>query len=173
MGRQLTRRLAQLGAACGLLLALAATLISPAAAGGWAVTSLDHVPAAIVAGETTRVGFTILQHGRTPAVGMDSVAIDIGPLATATRFPARAEGAAGHYVADIVVPTAGAQPWRVIQGWFGPHELGTIDVVVAGSPPVSTSGLRTSLRWALPLVSVAAIVVGLASLRRRQPAPAT
>ena len=56
---------------------------APAGAGGWAVTTLDPLAAAPVAGQPFDVGFTILQHGRTP-VTMPEAAI-VAPTRQASR----------------------------------------------------------------------------------------
>ena len=124
-----------------LALALALALVvssgpAPAGAGGWAITSLDPMPTP-VPGEPLEVGFTVLQHGRTPvdatatAPGME--AAEYGFVVTApdgevTEFAARPDGAPGHFVGEVTVPTAGTYTWAVNQGWFGPWDLGELVV---------------------------------------------
>ena len=51
-----------------LLVVLTLSALSTTAAwgGGWAVITLDELPASPRAGETMSVGFTVLQHGITP-----------------------------------------------------------------------------------------------------------
>ncbi|HEX4981395.1 MAG TPA: hypothetical protein VFV63_06845, partial [Ilumatobacteraceae bacterium] len=99
---------------------------STASAGGWAVSTLDEVPAP-APGETVTVGFTIRQHGVTP-VNVDDVAVTVtGPSGAVEHFAARQEGDVGHYVADVVFGEAGVNTWVIHQGWFGDHDLGTID----------------------------------------------
>lgn len=152
-----------------LLLALAAAAAflvgssTGAGAGGWAVTALDPLPVPPAAGVTTEVGFTILQHGRTPAVGLDTAIVLDG-----TRFGAREEGDPGHYVAAVTFPEAGTYDWYVEPGWFQPQELGSITV---GPPrPAADSAAPWALRWGL--VS-ATLLAGLwaASLLRHQRRP--
>ena len=66
-----------------------------ASAGGWAVGSLDAVPAA-TAGQTSAVGFTVLQHGVTPADLSEDVGIEIvNADGTALFFPATNDGVPG------------------------------------------------------------------------------
>ena len=66
---------------------------APAAAGGWAVTTLDPLAAAPVAGEPFEVGFTIRQHGQTPITVDDAAIIVTDSTGTATRFAAEPDGA--------------------------------------------------------------------------------
>ena len=113
-------------------LGLAVLLASPASAGGWALSTLDAVPEP-VAGQDVEVGFTVRQHGRTP-VDVEDAGITIRDASGAeTFFAARHEGPTGHHVATVRFPAEGAFTWQVDQGWFGPQDLGTIDVVAPGA----------------------------------------
>jgi len=92
-------------AVAAVLLALVTVLSSgaPAAAGGWAVGTLDPVGSA-TAGETVLVGFTIRQHGVTPVTLDDAPGSPVGieivdGSGIAHRFPAVADGPVGHHVA--------------------------------------------------------------------------
>ena len=78
------RALIGLLVAAGLVLGFG----SAASAGGWAVTTLDEVPVP-TSGEAVTVGFTILQHGVTPADLDEGVGIEItGADGTVEVFPA-------------------------------------------------------------------------------------
>ena len=147
--------------------AAAFALSSPAAAGGWAVTSLDPMAAAPVADEDVAIGFTIRQHGQTP-VTVDDVAIVVTDAAgETTRFPAVPEGPVGHYLATIRLPAAGAYEWSVEQGWFGPQDLGTLDVAGAAATGGSGGGSDTSpLTTPLAVLAAALIGAGLFDLGR-------
>lgn len=116
-----------------------------ASAGGWAVGSLDAMPAATAAA-TTEVGFTILQHGVHPAAVDGEVGIEIrDDGGTQEFFPAVGEGATGHYVATVTFPeVAGSYSWNVRMGWFGAYELGTLDV---GVPEPASTGTWMTFRW--------------------------
>jgi hypothetical protein len=114
---------------------------SPASAGGWAVTTLDAVPQPR-AGQAIDVGFTIRQHGMTP-VNLDGVAIVVRDGARDTVWPARRQGATGHYVARITFPAAGTVTWSVNQGWFPPQDLGRIQVAGPSSAPGAAAGLSS------------------------------
>jgi hypothetical protein len=137
---------------------------SPARAGGWAVTQVDPFdqPAA---GEDLEIGFTILQHGQTP-VDVDGVLIVVeDPDGDTTEFPAESAGTVGRYRATIEFPESGRYHWSVIQGWFGPQDLGELDVGATGwSPPVAA--------WFVGPLAVAAIAgtgMVVARQRHRQP----
>ena len=133
----------------------------PAAAGGWAVTTLDAYPTP-VAGTDVSVGFTILQHGITPAQlePSDKVGLELTAASgTTAYFPAVQTGAAGHYVATVTFSEAGAHMWTVYQGWFGPQELGPLTVESNTASASSDSGSTSYsapawLRHGLPLMAL-------------------
>jgi hypothetical protein len=141
-------------------------------AGGWAVTTLDPMAAAPAPGEPVDVGFTIRQHGVTPVI-VDGVRIMVTDASGGTEaFAARPEGSTGHYVAAVTFPDAGAYQWTVVQGWFGPQDLGSIDV-----QPTATSAdvgvQRWPLVWRVVLPFLAAILALAALFDRRRRVPAT
>jgi len=154
---------------------------SAASAGGWAMSSLDPMSVP-VAGEETEVGLTIRQHGVTPVNPDDQ---ESEPVAVVVRlasgdeavFPARQQGPTGHYVADVIFAEAGEAYWEIRQGWFGPQDLGAIDVAEARSGvgvagPADTNGAIADFRWPLAaraaamVVAVAAAGVAVADARR-------
>ena len=115
---------------------LVIALASPAAAGGWAASTLDEPPAALVAGQDHQVGFMILQHGKTPVnpdQGQVGIRLFDPSSGESLTFPAVQQGPVGHFVSTVNVPTAGAWQWEVLQGWFEPQPLGPIDVVASAS----------------------------------------
>lgn len=161
----------------GLLIALLAIigLGGTAAAGGWAVTTLDAMPTPIP-GQPVDVGFTIRQHGVTPIDIADGVAIEVVAVdGTVQRFPAERQGVLGHYVASVVFPTSGEFNWSVIQGSFGPQDLGVLTVDAATSGAVAGGGSEhrfpAALRYGLIALAVClaafAVVDALSSRRRR------
>jgi hypothetical protein len=94
-------------------------LAAPALAGGWAITSFDALPAEFRAGETYRLGYTVLQHGQTPVRNAQTaIRIRLQGGGETLSFPGRAEGAPGHYVAQVRFPTSGTWTWEVDQGGF-------------------------------------------------------
>lgn len=134
-------------------------------AGGWAVTILDDVPQVVRAGETYRVGFTVLQHGMTPAAGLDTAVRVISPTTGETfRYPGAPVGAPGHYVAEVSFPAEGQWAWEVLPGWFAPQALGTLTVHASIASPelsISSDGLTRPevalLRLLLPPATIIAL----------------
>jgi hypothetical protein len=140
------------------------------------MASLDEIPAA-TSGETTQVGFTILQHGETPVDLEERVGIQLThPDGTVDYFVAAGDGVVGHYVATVTFPAAGSYEWTIDMGRFGPQPLGTIDVAAAASAGGSTGSFWDGARWvtlalaaALGAVAVADMAIG----RRRRTATTT
>jgi hypothetical protein len=96
----------------GVVAALA--LSSVALAGGWATIVPDETLAPI-AGEPTDIGFTVMQHGETPAsfVSPSVLVTPDGSSGPGLVFPATRAGDAGHFVATVTIPEAGAYTWAV------------------------------------------------------------
>jgi hypothetical protein len=144
------------------------------------MSSLDAAPHA-VAGQGLDVGFTIRQHGVTPVNPDDGkVGIEVRTATGSEQFfPATAKGPRGHYVARVRIATAGASTWKVRQGWFGPQDLGRIDVARDAAGAVTNSGGGSgstyrgplSVRLVLPALGLAlgafAVADALAARRRR------
>lgn len=127
--------------ALGLALLLSLLDSVPAFAGGWAVIVLDELPRNIVAGRPLTIGFTLLQHGRTPLDGLEPKIIT--NLYKEQEFVLRAEpdGKPGHYTVTVTFPKEGE--WR----WF-------IDAF--------------SMKQLMPMLTVAAPVGGVVSLPATQ-----
>jgi hypothetical protein len=120
-----------------IVIAIMLALAAPALAGGWAVITLDSLPKEVRAGQTQRIGFVIRQHGKE-LVNTDWDGRALKPVLTAhkktasrtdgtlvmvaapqskggdeVRVEARQEGAKGHFVADVVFPSAGTWEWQI------------------------------------------------------------
>lgn len=146
-----------------LQITLVATLVIPsvASAGGWAIVVLDEVPGTLTAGVTHRVGFTVLQHGSTPANGLrPTIGISAGGSSQSFEFPAHPDGAPGHYVAEVRFSAAGEWAWEVRPGSFAAQQLGSVKVAETGprtdpqiSPaaPISATEMGDFSRWAQQL----------------------
>lgn len=181
MLRGFTRRM--IAALLGLLAALA--FAGSAFAGGWSVTILDNggpqgVGANLQAGVPFSVGFTVLQHGRHPLDNLSPMItlthVESGDVVSVT---AHAEGAAGHYVAEITLPKAGSWEWQIAA--FGePAALAPLSIAAAPAPapaapasaPVAATqpGTPTGL---IALMVAMALAIGLALLAFRLYRPAT
>ena len=94
-----------------ILLVLVFTLafVIPVFAGGWAVISLDELPTGVVAGEPHTIGFTVLQHGKTPMTGLYPIITARLSNDEVLTFSAEPEGKPGHYTATLTFP----QRWGV------------------------------------------------------------
>jgi hypothetical protein len=155
---------------------LAVALVPSVFAGGWAVTTLDALPSEIRAGQSYSIGYVIRQHGQTPYTNAQTaIEIRSSDREPPTRFRARPEGAAGHYVAEVIFPSAGEWRWDVDQTPFEPQRLGTLTVLPAalatqpsepalagGDSSVVQGGWPTALRIGVPVAL--AVVIALAAV---------
>lgn len=119
-------------------LALSVALGAPALAGGWAVTTLDELPADIVAGDTYTIGYTIRQHGVTPIDvakmgGTTEIQITSPDGAKTVSYRGVQNGPTGHYVAEVTFPYEGSWTWQVTQGPFRPQALAPVTVAPAAA----------------------------------------
>ena len=164
---------------------IALALPRPALAGGWAVITLDELPAQVNAGQQFSVGFTVLQHGRTPIKEL-SPTISARHTATGESIivEAKPEGEIGHYTATLTLPSAGMWDWSiqaftmdqpmppltVLTGTTvdapPPQPLPSLPLVVGYLGLVGTASalwilLRKRVRWALALAIAGVIVSGV------------
>ncbi len=169
-------RIRSVVAASLIVLALGLTA-SPAAAGGWAVSTLDEVPD-LTPGATVDIGITVRSHGVNPMSMTGPMAQGFGITFVAedgerSFFPAVPDGPEGHHVARVVVPVAGTYRWEV-SGSLAGQDLGTI---VIGSdsvaPSITSSGSATTSPltwWTAGLAVVLALLAMWDLLRGRRTA---
>jgi hypothetical protein len=108
----MSTRILRAVAAATLLLVIAATAVS---AGGWAtIVADDASPPEPRAGEDVEYGFTVLQHGETPA-GFEDPTLRLTNTITGESFdvPAEPSGPAGHFVARFSFPSGGSWSYGV------------------------------------------------------------
>jgi hypothetical protein len=131
--------------ALALTLALAATT----AAGGWAAAVMDTPPNEPGGpDQPVSVGFTLLQHGKTPVNwGTTQVVLINDDTGAEVTVDARLQGASGHWVAEVRFPTGGTWRYEVrhellieMRG-FEPVTVGN----AAAAAPVATSTAAGSL----------------------------
>ncbi|MEX1271958.1 MAG: hypothetical protein WD990_10500 [Acidimicrobiia bacterium] len=157
-----------------MIMGVTVLLVVPAgmaAAGGWAVATLDTTPAGFAAGQTRQVEYQILQHGVHP-VDVDTTEIRFfAKLGQVAAFPGKSTGEVGHYVAEVTMPESGSYRWDVTMGPFLPaQDLGFIDV----GPLFATTGGPDHLEWmriVFPIaaaVSAGALVLQTLAMRRRR-----
>ncbi len=100
-----------------IALAAALALGAETAMGGWAVITVDQLPAALEAGGTTRVEFTLRQHGVTPLDDLAPTVEIRGAGGKRVEVPATPSGRPGSYAAQVPVPAAGPATIRIESGW--------------------------------------------------------
>ena len=144
------------------LVAMLALMAIPmvAFAGGWAIASFDEVPGEFSAGTTYDLEYTILQHGETPVEVSGSKVRIVDANGIATEFDAVATGQPGRYSVPVTFPEAGAWEWEVDLGVFGPHQMGTVEVMTVAIAPIADDSM---LRWVLPAALI--LVMGLVAVQ--------
>jgi len=121
-----------------IALALLLTTALIAQAGGWAVITLDELPAQITAGQALSIGFTVRQHGQTLRSDLEPIVrFDRADTKESFQVTAQRQGAEGHYLAQIKFPSAGQWNWRVDIEEFGmitqPMPMLTVQSAQAGT----------------------------------------
>jgi mono/diheme cytochrome c family protein len=93
------------------VLAVGAAIVTVAfTTGGWATVTVEDLPDSLVAGEAVDLAFTIRQHGEEPMSDRRPV-VEWSQGASRERVQARRDGAAGRYVAQVLVRQPGE--WSV------------------------------------------------------------
>jgi len=126
----------------GLMLALGLILLSGSLslAGGWAVITLDELPAQVVAEKPVTISFVVRQHGLTPMA-------ELTPQITATHAetgesfttPAKAQGKVGHYTAALTFPQPGLWNWSIMAFTMDQPMPGLRVLATTPAPAVETS----------------------------------
>jgi hypothetical protein len=146
-------------------LLLTVIVVIPVLAGGWAVITLDELPSNLVAGKPFTVGFTVLQHGRTPMT-------DLHPTITSTLnkeqvlvLDAEPEGKPGHYIATVTLPKEGEWQWS-IQAFTMDQNMPALSVAAASTVSGSESvvPIKTQATSTLMIVRALSFVVGILAL---------
>ncbi len=153
--------------ALGLALLMSLMLIVPAFAGGWAIITLDELPVNVKAGEPLNVGFTVLQHGKTPMSGLYPTITLTLPKEQYFVINAAPDGKPGHYTATLTFPKEGDWAWS-IQAFTMDQPMPILSVAApvaksASQPAVKNVPVAAS-NPLLPIIRVAALGIGLAGL---------
>jgi hypothetical protein len=151
--------------ALGTLLALGA-LAGTALGKEGAVTKLDALPpGGLHAGQMIPVGFTILMDGVEPYKADVAEIVVRNGTGKVLSYPATAQGAAGHYVANVYFPAAGTYTWQVTQGtFFAPYDLGQIAVLAPAAAPESQAAPTTTPATNDPISQTIPFIAGLIAL---------
>ncbi|HVF24575.1 MAG TPA: cytochrome c [Anaerolineales bacterium] len=146
----------------------------PVFAGGWAVISLDELPAGVVAGEPYTVGFTVLQHGKTPMTGLYPTVTARMEKGDTLTFRAEPEGKPGHYMAALTFPTDGEWEWS-IQAFTMDMKMPVLNVSAAGVASVTQPIVKSETQSAsispwliIRMVAFALALAGLVMVFRRR-----
>lgn len=127
----MSRRLAATLTAVALLLALAV----PVLAGGWADIVADaQAVEPPVEGQPLDVGFTVLQHGQTPAP-WETATVHFTNTSTGETIDVVAtnDRADGHFIATVTLPEPGYWSWQVtLKDLLSEHMPVTFAVYTAG-----------------------------------------
>ncbi|HET7009372.1 MAG TPA: c-type cytochrome [Anaerolineales bacterium] len=148
-----------------ILVAVVSVLsLVPAWGGGWAVVTLDAMPTGLKAGEPFDVGFTVLQHGRTPLSGLAPVVMASSRTTDdEISITAQDEGAVGHYAANLTLPAAGDWTWA-IDAFGALHPMPSLTVAGSSAPPAAAQAPSAAVVAGAGLAAL--LGLGLA-LRRR------
>jgi hypothetical protein len=151
--------------AVGTLLTLGA-LAGTALAKEGAVTKLDALPpGGLHAGQTIPVGFTILMDGVEPYKADVAEIVVRNGTGKVLSYPATAQGAVGHYVANVYFPAAGTYTWQVTQGtFFPPYDLGTIEVLAPVASSQTQTGTTGAPATSDPIAQAITLLAGLIAL---------
>jgi hypothetical protein len=108
----------------------AGVLSMPAAslAGGWATVGLTSLPEGVGPGEEWVAEATILQHGRTPLVGVHPRVLVESADGDRRSFTAAPTGRAGVYRARVVFPAAGVWSVSVDDDFSAQHSFGRFEI---------------------------------------------
>ena len=162
----MTTRILRAAAAAALLLTLGTTA---ALAGGWATIAADNAaPPEPRAGEEVEYGFTVLQHGVTPA-GFEDPTLRLTNTITGETFdvPAEPSGAAGHFVARFTFPSAGTWSYGIQLRQLAVETQPVTGTVLEATPAeIPVFGVATLAVLGLALAGFAMVRLG----RRREPA---
>lgn len=156
--------------AIGFALLLALILTVPVFAGGWAVITLDELPTNVIVGEEFTVGFTVLQHGKTPMTDLSPIVIANLNKDSQFKVIAEEEGKPGHYTATLKFPREGEWNWT-IEAFSMQQKMPTLSVaapsvaIVSESEPVTESQSKTQTSISPNFIfAILTLVIGLASL---------
>ena len=143
-----------------LLLTFAAVI--PVFAGGWAVITLDELPSDVVADTPLTIGFTVLQHGRTPMPDLEpTVTAQLANGKPITFFATSAEKP-GSYTATLKFPEEGNWEWS-IQAFTMDQKMPELSVGAPGAASVSqpaVSAVSSAARSISPLLIVGILAIG-------------
>lgn len=178
-----------------ILMVLVVMVFAPSQlmAGGWTAVTLDELPLNVKAGEPFTLGFMVRQHGVTPVdLNLNEAPVLItfrnSSNGEEIKFEAEKQGAVGHYVAQVTLPTAARwaleikpslfpdvvvadlevqPPINALQQFLKSDllnrnvALGMILLALLGGLTLVRTGSVASRRWAIGALGVLLVAVGL------------
>jgi len=152
--------------ATALAFLLAFAIAIPVLAGGWAVITLDELPSNVAAGKPLEVGFTVLQHGRTPMSDLEPVITARSGDEKLTVFPKPDQP--GHYSATLTFPVEGNWDWT-IQAFTMEQKMPVLSVsapvvAVESQPVAKVEPVESASVLPLTIVRLAALGIGVIGL---------
>ena len=147
-------------------LAVAASVVPAAGAGGWATVGLSSFPTGTPPGKTWPVDLTVLQHGHTPLEGIAPVLTIENGDGDSRAFTATPTGKPGVYHADVVFPSEGTWSYVVWDDFSQTHTFKPVEIAAPADGSFPLLPLAGALGLALALASLT-----VATRRRRQPEP--
>jgi hypothetical protein len=130
---------------------LIALIAGPVLAGGWAEVTMDNLPGEIHAGDSVRMSFMVLQHGKTPVHFLGDSDIAVVPLISganvktgeSVEFTAVADKSeVGRFYVDVVFPSDGEWSWTVTPNPLaGATEFAPLTILPELKAPVVEAGL--------------------------------
>ena len=156
--------------AIGITLLLAMAFTIPALAGGWAVITLDELPAQVEANQPIEIGFMVRQHGVTPLSGLSPVIrAQVAGSGKSIIVEAADEGKVGHYVATLTLPQSGQWEWS-IEAFGGAQPMPALTVIEPAVAAAKTEPVPAPSNT-LPLlaggVGLLGVVGGLMALQKK------
>lgn len=156
------------GLVIGSVLALVGAGIGTARAGGWAVLTLEALPAEVVAQRPFTIRFTVRQHGQRLTSGLSPTVTAVHDK-TSERVTAQAAetGETGTYAASITLPVAGQWHWS-IDAFAATHTMPPLAVVASPTPARGVPAAVGSLPMIAGVVTLAAAGVMIFAWRRQR-----
>ena len=121
--------------------------------------TLDELPSNVVAGEPLSIGFTVLQHGRTPMTDLHPTLTAKLSSAETMVISAQPNGKPGHYVATLTFPKEGSWEWS-IQAFTMDQSMPVLNV--ATSNTASATKVESKPASFTPLLLLRASAFGIA-----------
>ena len=159
-----------------VLIALLAAALAPATAlaGGWATVELSSTPDGATTARPWVVDIEILQHGRTPARGLEPAVFVTSRSTGATREVAAVPtGTPGVYRARVAFPRPGEYEYA-IESMFGRHTYPPVRIGAGAPGAAPAQAPDDGFPWPALAASLAAGLLAAAAAaalqRRRAPA---